>query len=1094
MPRYTSFPAHRGSSVRQLLSNEQGVYSLSTTNVRLSNRRGFQTWNKLMPGAACMGFSGTTSELLVASAPPAGGEPVLSVLNLFRGSVVKEITVDQSIVAMKRGRLLVHATASGQVLLRDPKTMRAEHTIQAHAGGIADIDIIGSTLVTCGFFVRNGSPMVDPLVKIYDMRMMRPLAPIPFAAGASFVRFNPRIPTLVFSFAQSGKMQICDIMSPNYTSVTFLRAEVPGLLTGVDVSSSGEAFALADSASGISVWSNRQSFFFNQYSRPSDYCDMFTDKPTVQIFDATPLSAIGMPHYSAALLSMWPSDLFANVGRQPPRIPPEILKNVKMNDFVGYVQNTSLKRNQNLVLATRGGREQPKFRSQQQREKQRKSSVSLGQKQKPAHYPGIKAAAAASAAAAAATPGRVELGQGIPAFWRRVEIRYSKFGIEDFDFAFFNGTPYGGLETDIQNSYLNSLLQSLFFLRPLRELVKAHIRTNCARDPCLSCELGFLFRMLEDSKGVNCQASNFLRAFASVQQANALGVVETENSNPADTQSYSVLIQTVNRFLLEQIHQELGARAASTTTSTPSHEEGLADEYIKMLFGIPLETVTTCAMRHEQSRAATPFTPSTGFHALLQSSFHRESSTRAWCDQCQNYHQSTQSRRLKGLPTLLSINANATTDADLDVWISEDMNTFLPRSGDEYVVVDLEDPKIEIDLSSPDVAVYDLRAVVSEVVPDDEAPHLVSCINVSEDTQNPSWFIFNDFLVQEITHGEELQFEEWKIILRGLESTCVWDAEIVRIGQTPAIIQYVRRRHELDKHFNLPSVEPDYSILVEDQKINQREDLLIRYQLFTPDEVPRTPGYICAIDTEFVAMSHGEAEIRSDGTKSTIRPPQYGLARVSVVRGSDETTAIPFIDDYIHIAGPIADYVTEFSGIKPGDLDVRTSQMPLVSLKVAYKKLRLLVDLGCVFVGHGLKGDCRTINILIPPHQIIDTVEIFHIKKHGRHAALLCCVLRAKLSLRFLVWFFFKEDIQLESHDSIEDARAALRIYRKYLEAMDNGTFEKLLEDIYEEGRVYNFRPPNAAMHMQQQAQQALQRQAHQRAGSHTRAPSSELL
>lgn len=45
-----------------------------------------------------------------------------------------------------------------------------------------------------------------------------------------------------------------------------------------------------------------------------------------------------------------------------------------------------------------------------------------------------------------------------------------------------------------------------------------------------------------------------------------------------------------------------------------------------------------------------------------------------------------------------------------------------------------------------------------------------------------------------------------------------------------------------------------------------------------------------------------------------------------------------------------------------GDLSPETSKHTLVPLKVAYKKLRMLVDVGCVFLGHGLKKDFRIIS------------------------------------------------------------------------------------------------------------------------------------
>jgi PAB-dependent poly(A)-specific ribonuclease subunit 2 len=221
------------------------------------------------------------------------------------------------------------------------------------------------------------------------------------------------------------------------------------------------------------------------------------------------------------------------------------------------------------------------------------------------------------------------------------------------------------------------------------------------------------------------------------------------------------------------------------------------------------------------------------------------------------------------------------------------------------------------------------------------------------------------------------------------------------------------------------------------------------YQTLRPDTEHPGPDTVVALDTEFVAVRQPEIEMNSDGERETIRPIVYALARVSVVRGQGQDEGQPFIDDYIAIREPIVDYLTSYSGITQQDLDPRISKHSLLPLKLAYKKLWVLLNLGCKFLGHGLKQDFRVVNIHVPKSQVIDTIDLFFLKSRLR-----------KLSLAFLAWYLLKEDIQLETHDSIEDSRTALKLYKKYLEFEDAGILETMLQDIYRAGREVNFKPP----------------------------------
>lgn len=77
----------------------------------------------------------------------------------------------------------------------------------------------------------------------------------------------------------------------------------------------------------------------------------------------------------------------------------------------------------------------------------------------------------------------------------------------------------------------------------------------------------------------------------------------------------------------------------------------------------------------------------------------------------------------------------------------------------------------------------------------------------------------------------------------------------------------------------------------------------------------------------------------------------------------------------------------------------------------------------------------------MPPAQVLDTVNLYTSEDHKR-----------KLSLRFLTWFLLKKDIQTSSHDSIEDARYALLLYKLWKNFKRDNRLSDVMDDIFFEG------------------------------------------
>ena len=1040
LQKYTSIQAHlKEGAVRQILVCEKGVLSISARSVHLINRRGLTQWHLSDPSMTelrCMAFTANPALLMVA-----GCQSTFYIIDIEKGVLISTHPAQASYTLLKKCRHLCAATDDGVIHVLDATTYTILQKWKAHSGAVNDMDARHDYLVTCGFSVRSmGAPMVDPLANVYDLKTLKPLPPIPFHAGAAYVRLHPKLSTTSFVASNTGQMQVVDLMNP--VNVMLRQANVQFML-GMEIASSGDALAINDVSGWVYLWGSPAKVRFNNVSKETQFGQSPPrDLPTVDWQDQ-PLNTIGMPYYSDRLLSAWPSHMTFDVGAPPIYPDPALasfLQPAELGHYGPHLNPHKLRRYQcqdTRLDSTPSTITAPKFLSEKA-------------KDSPESDPLAQADGAVAAMAGLLLNGRAQTEQERMLKYSNVEIRYSRFGVDDFDFQFYNKTQYSGLETHIKNSYLNSLLQLYKFVPLIRNVSIQHAATACVKPNCVLCEFGFLFDMLEKAEGQNCQATNLLHAFGSLGEARSLNLLE--NAALANHVTLSNTIQSVNRFLLKQISHDYTSMAGSSD----GIDEILSTGALEAIRCLHCGTVTT---KHGSLYVHDMLYPNMDpkhnsrshmfkFSSILKATMEREVKHRGFCNKCRRYQSLATRKSIQHLPFVLMLNTALTNPAMQSLWenpgwLPTEIGIMMQNRG--IYVFEGTELQTQLRNKSSSIIVYELVGFVADIdTTERQQPHLVSLVNVDVSSKKDSpknkwstdWHLFNDFLVSSIKSREATSFDRnWKM---------------------PAILAYqVKTAHgKIDERWK---DNMDISLLYSPYTINGVAGTP-ECEILAETEKPK-PGTPIALDTEFVELERAEIDVKADGTQETIRPAKSGLARVSVLRGNGEDEGKPFIDDYITIFDIIVDYKTQYSGIKPGDLDVRMSRHNLVPLKVAYKKLWLLLNLGCVFVGHGLASDFRKANIHVPRSQTVDTQNLYLLPGKNR-----------RFSLKYLAWAVFKEYIQedppddvthIDGHDSIEDARMALRLWRKFQEYEDASIVEQMVEDIYRKGSRFGWKPPN---------------------------------
>lgn len=182
---------------------------------------------------------------------------------------------------------------------------------------------------------------------------------------------------------------------------------------------------------------------------------------------------------------------------------------------------------------------------------------------------------------------------------------------------------------------------------------------------------------------------------------------------------------------------------------------------------------------------------------------------------------------------------------------------------------------------------------------------------------------------------------------------------------------------------------------------------LLSLQPSSAGAMKRTGNHV-ALDCEFVGSK------QPNGTEISL------LARVSIVNYFGTV----LMDDFVKPEPNqrITDFRTWVSGVTAKDVLYNPQA---ITYKEAVKKVADLIH-NRTLVGHALSQDLKVLQLTHPPLLTKDTAQNSYLKKQAGVRG------KAKPSLKKLTALLLNETIQTGQHSSVEDARAAMLLYRKF--------------------------------------------------------------
>ena len=208
----------------------------------------------------------------------------------------------------------------------------------------------------------------EPFAKVFDLRMMRLLAPVQSSQPPSFVRFLPDRDCALVLVSRSGSIKLCDARGGASVVEQYHHMQTGGgIITGLSAAPTGSALGMSDSAGYVHIWTDRVAH--DEHGEltlslhdpnalamvaPLEPVPPLTTPvtPLAHVSSWAPENADGIaPMYycrdigpnlpaSTLLSSMPPAIADRAMKSHPPlSIKPEVLARASNRDYVGYISN-----------------------------------------------------------------------------------------------------------------------------------------------------------------------------------------------------------------------------------------------------------------------------------------------------------------------------------------------------------------------------------------------------------------------------------------------------------------------------------------------------------------------------------------------------------------------------------------------------------------------------------------------------------------------------------------------------------------------------------------------------------------------------------